>query len=135
MVRVLGQARAGVQLEGADGLALQVVVAQDERGNLVLHAGQELVAPRARQLARGDQRIQQDLDVDLDVRGIDAAELSMKSVLSRPPASAYSMRPRCERPRLPPSPTTFAAAPHRSRAPHRCCGRRPRRCVSWVALT
>src|ERR1700688_4868702 len=36
------------------------------------------------------------------------AELSMKSVLSRPLASAYSTRPRCDRPRLPPSPTTRA---------------------------
>ena len=38
------------------------------------------------------------------------AELSMKSVLIRPPEPphpkrAYSMRPRCVRPRLPPSPT------------------------------
>ena len=36
------------------------------------------------------------------------AELSMKSVLTRPPASAYSMRERWVRPRLPPSPTTLA---------------------------
>ena len=34
------------------------------------------------------------------------AELSMKSVLMRPPRSAYSMRPRCVKPRLPPSATT-----------------------------
>ena len=32
----------------------------------------------------------------------------MKSVLIRPPASAYSIRPRCVKPRLPPSPTTRA---------------------------
>jgi hypothetical protein len=32
--------------------------------------------------------------------------LSMASVLMRPPPSAYSMRPRCVKPRLPPSPTT-----------------------------
>ncbi len=36
------------------------------------------------------------------------AELSMKSVLMRPPVSAYSTRPRCVKPRLPPSPTTRA---------------------------
>ena len=33
----------------------------------------------------------------------------MKSVLRRPPRSAYSMRPSCVKPRLPPSPTTLAA--------------------------
>ena len=32
----------------------------------------------------------------------------MKSVLIRPPVSAYSIRPRCVKPRLPPSPTTRA---------------------------
>ena len=36
------------------------------------------------------------------------AELSTASVLMRPPACAYSMRPRCVKPRLPPSPTTRA---------------------------
>ena len=36
------------------------------------------------------------------------AELSIASVLMRPPAVAYSMRPRCVSPRLPPSPTTRA---------------------------
>ena len=35
------------------------------------------------------------------------AELSMKSVLTRPPPSANSMRARWVRPRLPPSPTTW----------------------------
>ena len=36
------------------------------------------------------------------------AELSIASVLIRPPFSAYSMRPRCVTPRLAPSPTTLA---------------------------
>ncbi len=40
-------------------------------------------------------------------------ELSMKSVLMRPPPSAYSTRPSWVRPRLPPSPTTL----QRSSAP------------------
>ena len=34
--------------------------------------------------------------------------LSIASVLTRPPPSANSIRPRCVKPRLPPSPTTFA---------------------------
>ena len=33
-------------------------------------------------------------------------ELSIASLLMRPPRSAYSMRARCVSPRLPPSPTT-----------------------------
>ena len=41
------------------------------------------------------------------------AELSMASVLMRPPVSAYSTRPSCVKPRLPPSATTL----HRSSAP------------------
>ena len=36
------------------------------------------------------------------------AELSMKSVLMRPPLSANSIRPAWVTPRLAPSPTTFA---------------------------
>ena len=36
------------------------------------------------------------------------AELSMASVLIRPPCSAYSTRPSCVTPRLAPSPTTSA---------------------------
>ncbi len=36
------------------------------------------------------------------------AELSMKSVLTSPPASAYSILASWVRPRLPPSPTTLA---------------------------
>ena len=35
------------------------------------------------------------------------AELSMASVLTRTPCSDASMRPSCDSPRLPPSPTTL----------------------------
>ena len=70
-VLILGQPRAGVQLENADRLALQVVVAQDQGGDLVRHADEELVAVAARELAGLHERIEQDLDVDFDVRGVD----------------------------------------------------------------
>ena len=70
-VLVFRQPRAGVQLERADRLALQVVVTQDERGDFVRHARQQLVALAARQLAGLHQRIEQDLDVDFDVGGVD----------------------------------------------------------------
>ena len=66
-------------------MGLQVVVAQHEGGNLVLHAGEYLVAPGARQAAGSDQRIQQNLDVDLDVRGIDAPGV-VDEVGVQPPA-------------------------------------------------
>src|SRR2546430_13496361 len=43
-ILVFAQARAGVQLEGADRLALQIVVAQYQRGDLVGHTSEQLVA-------------------------------------------------------------------------------------------
>ena len=49
------------------------------------------------------------------------AELSIASVLMRPPLSAYSIRPRCVKPRLPPSPTTLQRR-SRSVHPHRIVG-------------
>ncbi len=62
------------------------------------------------------------------------AELSMASVLTSPPASAYSIRPRWVRPRLPPSPTTRPAAAARRPAPRRWPCRRRRRCDSLRGL-
>jgi hypothetical protein len=56
-------------------------------------------------LSRLDVKL--DRDVDLVIRESTPPELSTKSVLMRPPAIAYSMRPSCESPRLPPSPTTL----------------------------
>src|SRR5580704_19785027 len=60
-----------MQLENADRLALQVVVTQDEGGNLARHAHQQLVAVAAGELADLHQRVEEDLDVDFDVRGVD----------------------------------------------------------------
>ncbi len=46
------------------------------------------------------------------------AELSMKSVLIRPPVAAYSIRPSWVSPRLPPSPTHLArSSPPSTRSP------------------
>ena len=66
------QARRGLQLERAERLALQVVVAQHQGRDLGGHARQQAVAIAARQLALGYLRVEQDLDVHLDVRSVDA---------------------------------------------------------------
>ena len=55
--------------------------------------------------------VEQDLDVDLVVGAVDAGDVVDRvgvdpPPLSGPPLSAYSIRPRWVKPRLPPSPTT-----------------------------
>ena len=69
---VLGEPLGGALFEDRDRLALQVVVAQDQRGDFAGHAGEQLVARRQRQASPGADVGQQDLDVHLEVRGIDA---------------------------------------------------------------
>ena len=54
------------------GLGLQIVVAQDEGGDIVGDVLQQLVALLARHVAGGHDLVQQDLDVDLVVGGVDA---------------------------------------------------------------
>ena len=58
-----------------DGLRLLVVVAQHERGDLVGHLGEERVALLPGQVAVGDDRVEQDLDVDLVVGAVDAGRV------------------------------------------------------------
>ena len=63
------------------------------------------------------------------------AELSIASVLMRPPASAYSMRPSCVQPRLPPSATTLQRS-SRPLTRSASLARSPTcACVSLAALT
>ena len=62
-------------------------------------------------------------------------ELSMKSVLMRPPASAYSIRPRCVKPRLPPSPTTRQRSCRPSTRTASFTGSPASLCASWLAFT
>ncbi len=59
----------------ADRLALQIIVAQHERGHLVGHLGELLVAPGAIETALGDHRVEQDLEIDLVVGGVDAGRV------------------------------------------------------------
>jgi hypothetical protein len=68
---VLGQALLGVKFAGADGLALQIIVAQHERGDLVGHLHEQAVAPCKRDLARAHRAVQQNLQVHFHVRGVD----------------------------------------------------------------
>ena len=56
-------------------LRLEVVVAQHERRDLVGHVGEQRVALLFSQLAVGHRQPEQDLDVDLVVRGVDAGRV------------------------------------------------------------
>ena len=56
-------------------LRLEIVVAQHQRGDVVGHLRQQRVALLLRQLAVGDRQPEQDLDVDLVVRGVDAGRV------------------------------------------------------------
>ena len=54
---------------------LLVVVGEYQRADLVCHLGEQLVARRTGQRAFAHGRCQRDLDVDLDVRAVDAARI------------------------------------------------------------
>jgi hypothetical protein len=62
-------------------------------------------------------------------------ELSMKSVLILPPASANSMRPNCVKPRFPPSATIFAPSSRPSTRTWSLAGSAASPCDSVDALT
>ncbi len=64
--------RRRLRRRARDRLGLLVVVAQDERADLVLHLGEDGVALLLGQVAVGDDRVEQDLDVDLVIGAIDA---------------------------------------------------------------
>src|SRR5580704_17444267 len=85
-----------MQLENADRLALQVVVTQDEGGDLVRHAHEQLVAVAAGELADLHQRVEQDLDVDFDVRSVDPGrvvdEISVETAAGQRILEATSLR-------------------------------------------
>ena len=54
---------------------MQVIVAQDRGGDIVGHPRQQRLAVIGRQHARHDRAIEQDLDVDLVIRGVDAGRI------------------------------------------------------------
>ena len=56
-------------------LGLEVVVAQHQRGHVVGHLREHGVALLLGHLAVGDRQAEQDLDVDLVVRGVDAGRV------------------------------------------------------------
>ena len=87
------KAGGAAALGDRQGQGLEAVVLEHDRGDLVGHLGEQGVAVLEREPALGHLAVQRDLDVDLIVRAVDAgAELSMKSVLIRPPAAANSIR-------------------------------------------
>jgi hypothetical protein len=71
-VAEFGDALGGTRLQGRDSEALKVVVAEHEARDLVGHAREQRIALGAREPARCHQRVEQDLEVDLDVRRVDA---------------------------------------------------------------
>ena len=74
----------------------------------VISASSALRASRV-ELARGDEPVEQDLDVDLVVGAVDAGRVVDRVGVDRcRRRRANSMRPRWVKPRLPPSPTTLA---------------------------
>ena len=67
--------RRRLRRRARDRLRLLVVVAQDESGHLVPHLGEDRVALLAGQVALGDDRVEQDLDVHLVVGAVDAGRV------------------------------------------------------------
>ena len=88
---MLGQPRHGLHFQGAQGLALQVVVAQYQRRHIAGHARQQLVAILQAQPAGEHQRIEQDLQIHFDIRGVDAGGV-VDEVGVQPPALAGRIR-------------------------------------------
>jgi len=76
-------------------LGLEVVVAQHQRGHVVGHPGQQRVALLRRHLAVTDGQAEQDLDVDLVVRGVDAG-----GVVDRVGVDAHAGQRRLDAPAL-----------------------------------
>ena len=58
-----------------DCLALQIVVPQYQLGDLIGRSRQQSIAPSARDWRPVLGRIEQDLEIDLDVGGIDAGRI------------------------------------------------------------
>ena len=108
--RVVGElARAACRSARLERQRLLVVVAQRGGGHVLGHVGQQLVARGGGELARrGVAGASAILMLTSWSEVLTPAELSMKSVLMRPPRAANSMRARCVTPRLAPSPITLA---------------------------
>ena len=73
--RVLAEPLSRARIHHRQRLRLRVVVAEHERGDLLRHLREQLVALRARQLLLPDRFLEQDLDVDLAVGTVDAARV------------------------------------------------------------
>ena len=120
--------RGGLRRGARERLRLVVVVTQNECRHLVGHLGQELVSLLPRQVAVGDDRVEQDLDVDLVVGAVDARRVVDR--VHEDAAAAERVRdPRAlgeaEVAALADHPRS--AGPRRRRGRRRSPGRRPRR--------
>ena len=71
----LGQTARRLQLQSANRLALQIIVAQDQRGNFVGHARQEPIPVAPFDAARALLGVEQNLQIHLNVGGIDSGRI------------------------------------------------------------
>ena len=101
--------RSRLRRRARDRLRLLVVVAQHERGNLVRHLGEDRIPLLPGQVAVGDDRVEQDLDVDLVVGAVDAGRV-VDRVHVDPAAAARKGDPRALRDTEVPSLADDAAA-------------------------
>ena len=76
--------RGRLRAREAERLRLQVAAAQHALGDRVGHVGQQPVALLAREVAVGDDRVEQDLDVDLVVGAVHAAGVVDRVGVDRP---------------------------------------------------
>src|SRR6185312_2431323 len=72
---VLAQALLRLELAGADGLALKIVVAQDQLRHFIGHAHQQPIARRACDFLGADRTVQENLQIDFDVGAIHAGRV------------------------------------------------------------
>ena len=126
-----------LRLRQRQRLGLVVVVAQHQRGDVVGHLGQQLVALLRGQVAVGHDLVEQDLDVDLVVGAVDAGRVVDRVGVDAPARAARTRsRPRWVQPEVAALADDLAAQlgavdAHARRWP----GRRRRRASRVLAFT
>ena len=98
-------------------LALQIIVAQHQGGNIVGHLRQQRVAFLPAQRSGRDRAAEQDLDIDFVVRHRDAGRIVDRVGVDAAALQRIGDAARCVTPRLAPSQTTLARTPRRRRGP------------------
>ena len=94
---------------GRDRLHLPGAVGEHEPCHLAGRLGERVRAPLGTQRTAGHEVVEEDLQVDLPVREVHPGRVVDEIGVQPPPRRAYSIRPRCVSPRLPPSATHATA--------------------------